>query len=319
MNDFLTCNSNNTEQMVQPLHMPTTTTWLQYIPVPAAFLAATGEFRQVNQLFADLLSSDALFLTGKMLFSFWDESQLAWSTLQQALLDGQQMLEQELYQKGHFYLCAFRLINHPEYGANCIAMTCSEVTRYKRRERVLQLNNERLLDHLATDALTGVRNRVALQQMLHDLAALQPNCPLNLLMLDIDDFKQYNLCQSYSCGDELLKQLAQLLQQHIDTEHSHVYRVHSAGFWVSLKAASAWSAYTLAERLRLAVHQQNYAFAQGIDGRITVSIAVHSDVASHSADLNLLEKQLQQRLLDAKEAGKNQSILLQHHSSAYDR
>ena len=287
-----------------------TSHWLQCLPVAAAFLNRQAEFKQVNQLFADLLRSDELFLRGKLLSSFWDERQFPLQAIQDAIAQGHNLIDQELYLKGRFYVCALRVINHPEFGADTISLVCTEVTRYKRRERVLQLNNQRLQGHLATDSLTGVRNRVALTQMLHDLAQQQLQCNVSLLMIDIDDFKQYNLSQNYSQGDGLLKSIAQLLQQFIDPEYSQVYRVHSAGFWVSLHSASAWSAYTLAERLRLAVYQQNYEFEQGIDARVTVSIVIHSATAQECANLNRLEKQLQQGLMDVQAQTKNQSLIL---------
>ncbi|WP_374361570.1 putative bifunctional diguanylate cyclase/phosphodiesterase [Pseudoduganella danionis] len=77
-------------------------------------------------------------------------------------------------------------------------------------ERVEQ---SRALLHRAThDALTGLPNRGALMQRLHEYAQDPAGHPhLTLYLLNIDRFKLFNTAHGYSSGDEILKAYAQAI------------------------------------------------------------------------------------------------------------
>lgn len=76
-----------------------------------------------------------------------------------------------------------------------------DVTEQRAREAHLHVR-------ATTDALTGLTNRGALFELLHDLLDPQKGVPCGLLFLDLDDFKAVNDEYGHSVGDRLLVETA---------------------------------------------------------------------------------------------------------------
>ena len=83
-----------------------------------------------------------------------------------------------------------------------------------------QLIRETELERLsATDPLTGLLNRRAFAESLEHRLARQANAKKDgaLFYFDLDNFKQVNDTSGHDVGDEVLKCVARLLQEHIRT------------------------------------------------------------------------------------------------------
>jgi len=86
-----------------------------------------------------------------------------------------------------------------------------EQSQLRRRQREAQ----RALEHLALhDSLTGLPNRLLLQQRVEQAIADGP--ALALLLLDIDNFKEINDTFGHQVGDGLLRQVGPRLQEQLD-------------------------------------------------------------------------------------------------------
>ena len=143
------------------------------------------------------------------------------------------------------------------------------------------------LEHQAsTDALTGLynhrtfhdrlRQEVVRTSMEHDTVAL--------VMLDLDDFKKVNDVYGHGIGDQLLRQVADVLRSSVRA-NDVVSRVGGEEFAVILPSADLPTALGLAERLRdnLRVLEAEAAAA----GPLTVSIgiAIGPDNAANPREL----------------------------------
>jgi diguanylate cyclase (GGDEF)-like protein len=75
--------------------------------------------------------------------------------------------------------------------------------------------NRALAQAAVTDGLTGLKNHRAFQEALHSAAQMAERLqqPLSLVMFDIDHFKQFNDTYGHPAGDELLRQVAQVLRE----------------------------------------------------------------------------------------------------------
>ncbi len=73
-------------------------------------------------------------------------------------------------------------------------------------------NEKSLLNKMRLDALTGLCNRGAMDSIIKELISnYNPECPLYILMIDIDNFKRVNDTYGHQNGDVVLKTLSQLI------------------------------------------------------------------------------------------------------------
>jgi diguanylate cyclase (GGDEF)-like protein len=133
----------------------------------------------------------------------------------------------------------------------------------------LQERNRALRDEARTDALTGLRNRLALDEVL-DLVVGGADSAWSraaVAFIDIDHFGDYNHLHGDSAGDKALTQVASAIR-HASRESDLVYRKGGEEIVVLLGDVDRASASSAGERLRTAVH------ALGIPHRGSATAAV---------------------------------------------
>ena len=168
----------------------------------------------------------------------------------------------------------------------------------ERTAELASLNRE-LHEQARTDALTGVGNRLSLQDWL---TTCRSNRPAVLIMLDVDHFKQVNDHYGHGCGDRVLKAIAQCLQSHVRREDL-VARVGGEEFLLLLSNMTLERGQYLAEKLRGKIAQLSVL----PDGkRLTASFGVVL------ADADLFDKawsQADEALYKAKREGRNRVVV----------
>lgn len=177
-----------------------------------------------------------------------------------------------------------------------------EATVAQRTAALMQANAE-LLSLATHDALTGVYNRRRFDEKLteYSLLSRRTGRPFALLLIDADHFKRINDTHGHAVGDDVLQQLAQLIQTNLRTT-DFVARYGGEEFAVLLpEIAQPDTPEVVAEKIRSAVADANFP---GI-GQVTVSIGVGlADPADNSQ--TALIKRADQQLYQAKAAGRNQ-------------
>ena len=165
--------------------------------------------------------------------------------------------------------------------------------RLKRKEA------ERTLQHIAFhDSLTDLVNRREFERRLkHALETChQRQLKHMLLYLDLDQFKIINDTCGHVAGDELLKQMANVLSGHIRASDT-LARLGGDEFGILLESCSEQHALDLAETLRREVRDfrfawQNRPFSVSLSIGIvpitsayasTVEILSHADIACYAA------------------------------------
>jgi diguanylate cyclase (GGDEF)-like protein/PAS domain S-box-containing protein len=193
-------------------------------------------------------------------------------------------------------------------GRRSVACMALDVTRaweaqqeVQRIQKELQLANERLQTLSLTDALTGLMNRRALEDCLDNECArsIRSAAPLSLFMLDIDDFKGFNDTFGHVRGDEVLRQIA-ILMQRWTRRGDLVARYGGEEFLVILPATDLNAAFGIAERLRQAIAETDWKHRL-----ITVSVGVATRNENIPTPTEFIH-QVDQALYAAKRAGKNQ-------------
>jgi len=164
---------------------------------------------------------------------------------------------------------------------------------------------ERKLKRLATtDSLTGLSNRRALLERLHEEQLLSKRLghPSSLLMIDFDHFKQINDQYGHNVGDLVLQHFASLARSCL-RETDSIGRLGGEEFAILLPGTDLDGAMQLAERLR---HLLELTPTETADGQVpmTLSIGVTTLHASDTGSSELLSR-ADAALYQAKSGGRN--------------
>ena len=145
-----------------------------------------------------------------------------------------------------------------------------------------------------TDHLTGLGNHRAFQEAFLDTAAQSGSGRTSaaLVLLDMDEFKAINDLLGHAHGDQVLRDLAGILQSNPDQRW---YRLGGDKFGLLQPSASIHDALTAMERLRERAHTQLSA---------TISIGVATSNPDGS-DLDTLRERAYAALYEAKRRGRN--------------
>lgn len=157
------------------------------------------------------------------------------------------------------------------------------------------------------DSLTKVYNHGYFLESLQTCAAQAraTNEVLSLIMLDIDQFKQYNDTYGHLVGDKVLVALANTIQQHIESNDS-VGRWGGEEFVILLRHADGSQAHQVAGRISATVSTLEIFDRDGTPvpaPTVSQGIAVFPD---ETEDIFKLVDLADRRLYVAKEHGRNQ-------------
>jgi diguanylate cyclase (GGDEF)-like protein len=179
--------------------------------------------------------------------------------------------------------------------------------KVEQRTRELQTASARAFKLAQQDILTGLPNRVLLNQRLQQILALakRENQQVAVLFLDFDHFKRINDTLGHDTGDQLLQQVAQRLLSTV-RESDLVARLGGDEFVLVFtglgRAQSAHELLQLVEGVRSAF---STPFAvNGQDLSLTVSIGV-SIFPDDAVDAPNMIKQADTAMYAAKEQGRN--------------
>jgi len=155
-----------------------------------------------------------------------------------------------------------------------------------------------------TDPLTGLDNRRHFFEIAgREFArARRYSHPLSAIMLDIDHFKQVNDTYGHAAGDQVLRNVALVLQE-ISRDADIIARYGGEEFVILLPETELPYAKVVAERMRQEISRTSTETERG-----TVSLTISLGVAvldEDCADLDALLERADQALYAAKQAGRN--------------
>jgi diguanylate cyclase (GGDEF)-like protein len=197
---------------------------------------------------------------------------------------------------------------HQISGHDEIAMIARSFQYFSATVKQQQLELE-LLSY--TDSLTGLANRRALELRLAEQLsqAQRQQWPLSLLMIDVDCFKAFNDHYGHQAGDLTLQQIAVLMQQGFNRATDIVARYGGEEFLVILPNTNKAGALVLAQQLQQLVEKSAIPHAHNLAApHVTVSIGVASLERAGPTDYDLILRQADNSLYQAKEAGRNQVV-----------
>lgn len=182
--------------------------------------------------------------------------------------------------------------------------------RLKRvlKERRLTKERNRILSKLENLAITdGLTKLYNLRHFYHQLEIEIDRCSryghsLALLLLDIDNFKNYNDSYGHLEGDKVLVRIGQIINSCLRTMDS-AYRYGGEEFTIILPETSAEEAKNVAHRIKTAVEFERFLPEPGNTVNITISIGVTE--YNNKEPLSTFIKRADRAMYISKEKGRN--------------
>ena len=202
------------------------------------------------------------------------------------------------------------MVNDTHSAAQSQKQFNSQMSDIMEEVGALRKEIEQIKEESLTDALTGISNRRAFDQLLEKSieSATNQKSPLSLLLIDIDHFKRFNDNFGHLVGDKVLWFLGKTLKRCIKGRDIAA-RFGGEEFAVILPHTSHVGAKVIAEMIRKsisAIELQDKEKGKSY-GKITASIGV-SEYLPGEASSTLIHR-CDQGLYQAKKQGRNRVIV----------
>jgi diguanylate cyclase (GGDEF)-like protein len=170
--------------------------------------------------------------------------------------------------------------------------------------RKLEQSKKQFMEASFRDPQTGLYNRRYLKEYFQQQSAAFNRFaePFSLILLDIDHFKRINDNLGLQVGDEVLKQIAEIIQAASREVDLHA-RYGGQEFVIVLPGTNLAAAGTVAERIRSGIERHRF---ESVPWTVSASLGVAEFLQGESLD-DLLRRS-DDLLYHAKEAGRNQVV-----------
>ena len=159
--------------------------------------------------------------------------------------------------------------------------------------------------HATTDALTSLANRHAMEDSFPQQIAqcIENNKPVSLMMIDVDNFKQFNDMFGHIAGDRALSAVSKILRTQFRPRDLLV-RYGGDEFAALLPDVTAEQGVAIGERIRQVVCGET---GDGTDSLIQIPLRISMGVAELQPEqtLDSLIRAADKALYRAKNAGRN--------------
>jgi len=155
-----------------------------------------------------------------------------------------------------------------------------------------------------TDSLTKLLNRRAFDETLKKLK--ESKTDFSIIYLDIDDFKKINDTYGHAIGDEVLKNVGEILNSYIRKD-TKAFRLGGEEFVILLPNINADIAYKIAERIRKIIENHRIHKKQQ-EINFTASFGVTT--FKKGEDIQTFLERADKAMYQAKKSGKNRVVRL---------
>ncbi|KAF1686294.1 GGDEF domain-containing protein [Pseudoxanthomonas broegbernensis] len=183
-----------------------------------------------------------------------------------------------------------------------------EATQARHDAQVSEERMRRLTEQSRRDPLTGVYNRLQMEEVLERefATAVALQHPLSIAFVDLDDFKRINDQHGHLVGDQVLRQFAQTLQRMLRSTDL-IARYGGEEFLVVLSHSNEAAATRVLQRILEEVARLPMAVVDGQSLYVTFSagVATHDSAANEFSDARSLLQAADDALYGAKREGRN--------------
>jgi diguanylate cyclase (GGDEF)-like protein/PAS domain S-box-containing protein len=235
---------------------------LEALPIGVCLTDEAGYYRFMNDAYCAIYEYVREEMIGQHYSVIMPPDQVALASAQyERLLNGDTGIPVERKRQRKdgsiIYIEAANALVKDADGGKMVITAVREITERKQMEAELQKANEAfqtlhetLREQANRDSLTGLYNRRYFNETIERelVRAQQDNYPVSVMILDIDLFKEINDTYGHAFGDEILRVLSALINQHIRTGDI-AYRYGGDEFVVLMPGVTIETAKQRAETL----------------------------------------------------------------------
>ncbi|MDQ3038577.1 MAG: diguanylate cyclase [Pseudomonadota bacterium] len=202
-----------------------------------------------------------------------------------------------------------RIRHHSRSYLNQLERDAAYQALSENQQQLIELN-ERLRGLSNLDGLTGLYNRRYLDEYLESewRRGVRDQSSFSILMLDVDDFKKYNDSYGHIAGDEVLKQVAKVMQECANRPADLAARYGGEEFVLVLPATPLSGAQRVAEQICSSVRNLALTHSGSNMGCVTVSIGSATSIPGRDASYAPVLQAADVALYEAKHAGKDGAV-----------
>lgn len=200
-----------------------------------------------------------------------------------------------------------RIRHHSKAYLNQIQRDQAYRALHESQQKLVEMNIElQRLNNI--DGLTGLFNKRYLDEYLTTewRRAMREQCPLSVLMIDVDEFKKYNDTYGHLSGDDVLKQVSATIKLGIERPADLAARFGGEEFIVVLPNTDIAGAQFVGDMIRRRLEQLNLPHsASTAASYVTISGGVASIIPKRSDTIEALVASADRALYEAKKSGRN--------------
>ncbi len=215
------------------------------------------------------------------------------------------------------FALAIRINSHKQQAINAqlkllqLEKNINKQLEIKVKERTHELNEQKkqLKILSLTDSLTNIYNRRAFRDIFESsITSLAKDENISLIMIDIDEFKNYNDTYGHQKGDEVLIKVAEALALLAKAFNGNAFRIGGEEFALLFVHNKSFDICTLAEDCREKIFALQIVHKGCSHQVITASIGVAASCNMRKYTMPQMYRYADEALYLAKDSGRNQVI-----------
>jgi diguanylate cyclase (GGDEF)-like protein len=190
-------------------------------------------------------------------------------------------------------------IDNYENQDDFFVISLTDITGLKEKSNLLEYQ-------ASHDSLTGLFNRNKFKEIFGKEVrrGIRYQNKLSLLLFDLDSFKVVNDTHGHPVGDEVLKEIAQIVLENV-REHDTVVRWGGEEFLILLPETNAPGAVVVATKIKEAI-ARNTVSSKNLSITASFGVSLMKDEDTEEVFISRVDD----ALYDAKKTGKNKVVLL---------
>lgn len=173
------------------------------------------------------------------------------------------------------------------------------------QSQILRTELEQLKKSRQVDALTGLYNRLSMQEHVDDWLTQDPQRRIAAIAVDLDHFRQFNHDYGFSIGDVILSKVAKKISAYVQ-ESGLPVRAGGEEFLILLPDVDLRTASEIAEQVRRGVEKLRFVSSRSKKALPKITISLGVTLYQSEENWHQFLARTSQVLTVAKRRGRNQ-------------